>query len=341
MNQKRTFLFNLEWYEVLRGYAEGVRMEVYEAIMEYAHSGTLPELGPLANMAFSFIKREMDYNRDQYEATVAKRQEAGRLGGRPKKQMDSEKANGSDEKQKKQMVFSESIYDNVYVNDNVNDNEDEEKKKREKEISSLDLDISSDDRLLEAFETFRKAYPGQKRGAQVELDNFVRKYPQQWRKIVPQLLPSLERALAWRAKAKRAGEFIPEFKHLSTWLNNRCWTDEFPDVGVQAQAPPDEATIRRRREKELAEQAELEQEQEKQRLSQRYRERVQTAFTDSAPMDLVQYMLLGFDSITDDALSEAICNIERGALVLPRGMDLANKRYDPELKLIINTHPPI
>lgn len=329
MNAKKTFLFNLEWYEVLRGYAEGVRMEVYEAIMEYAYSGTIPELGSLSNMAFSFIKREMDYNREQYEATVAKRQEAGRLGGRPKKQMVSEKADGFGEKQKKQMVFSESIYvnDNVYDNDNVNDNENEEKereKEREKEISSFDFDFDSDDRLLAAFEQFRQAYPGQKRGAQVEFDSFVRKYPRQWRRYVPELAPALEKMLAWRARARKAGEFVPELKHLSTWLNNRCWTDEYPDVGV---APQNEE---RRRLKERERQREQQDDERRKQLRARYRRRVPDASTDQAPMDVLQYEMMGFDSLTDEELGKAIERINEGALVLPTGIEEMLKHpYDP------------
>lgn len=37
-------------------YPPEVRLEVYDAVIEYAESGTLSELRPLAKMAFSFIK---------------------------------------------------------------------------------------------------------------------------------------------------------------------------------------------------------------------------------------------------------------------------------------------
>lgn len=58
---KKTFLFNTEWKEVLMEYPAEVRLEVYEAAIDYAASGTLSELKPLAKMAFSFIKKEIDY----------------------------------------------------------------------------------------------------------------------------------------------------------------------------------------------------------------------------------------------------------------------------------------
>lgn len=58
----RSFIFNTAWQEVLMDYPPEVRLEVYDAIITYAASGTLPELKPLAKMAFSFIKKEMDCN---------------------------------------------------------------------------------------------------------------------------------------------------------------------------------------------------------------------------------------------------------------------------------------
>ena len=57
-----------------------VRLEVYDAIIEYVASGKLSELKPLSKMAFSFIKKEIDYNNDRYQETVAKRSEAGKKG---------------------------------------------------------------------------------------------------------------------------------------------------------------------------------------------------------------------------------------------------------------------
>lgn len=74
------FLFNTEWTEVLNGYPAEVRLEVYDAIIRYVQSGTLSELKPIANMAFSFIKNEIDYNTKQYEETCKKRSEAGKKG---------------------------------------------------------------------------------------------------------------------------------------------------------------------------------------------------------------------------------------------------------------------
>lgn len=78
--RKDTFVFRIAWQEVLRDYPAEVRLEVYDAMIEYVASGTLPKLKPLANMAFSFIKRDIDADEARYAETVAKRAEAGRKG---------------------------------------------------------------------------------------------------------------------------------------------------------------------------------------------------------------------------------------------------------------------
>lgn len=52
-----------------------------DGVLEYMRSGKIIEMKPLAKMAFSFIKRELDYNNERYESMVSKRSEAGRKGG--------------------------------------------------------------------------------------------------------------------------------------------------------------------------------------------------------------------------------------------------------------------
>lgn len=77
---KESFVFRISWQEVLMDYPPEVRLEVYDAIIAYAASGTLTELKPLAKMAFSFIKRDLDIASEKYQDVVAKKAEAGRKG---------------------------------------------------------------------------------------------------------------------------------------------------------------------------------------------------------------------------------------------------------------------
>ena len=57
---RKSFVFNVAWQEILLDYPAEVRHEVYDAVIRYAASGTLTDLKPMAKMAFSFIKKEMD-----------------------------------------------------------------------------------------------------------------------------------------------------------------------------------------------------------------------------------------------------------------------------------------
>lgn len=123
---KRSFVFNIDWRDVLMDYPPEVRYEVYDAIIEYAASGKLLELKPLAKMAFSFIRKEMDYNNKRYLETVSKRREAGKKGmaTRYGNNKDSEDLTNVTNDNKTNTCYQDltkltNATDNV--NDNVND----------------------------------------------------------------------------------------------------------------------------------------------------------------------------------------------------------------------------
>ena len=79
-SKKKSFIFNVEWQEILLDYPAEVRLEVYDAIIEYVATGTLSELKPMAKMAFSFIKKEKEYKTKKYNDNVAKPSQAGKKG---------------------------------------------------------------------------------------------------------------------------------------------------------------------------------------------------------------------------------------------------------------------
>lgn len=129
---RKQFLFNLEWVEVLMGYPKEVRYEVYDAIMRYVQSGEIPELKPTAKMAFSFIKKEIDYNDEKYQSVCDRNKANGKKGGRPKKADKNEESGRFSknrtvlEKPKKADGFSvlkNAEIPPLYDNDNDNDND--------------------------------------------------------------------------------------------------------------------------------------------------------------------------------------------------------------------------
>ena len=122
---KKSFVFYVEWRDVLMDYPAEVRYEVYDAIIEYAASGKLSELKPLAKMAFSFIKKDMDRNQEKYNGKVETNRENGKKGGAPL---------GNSNARRKQPKTTETTQNNRTVeqttettlnendNDNVNEN---------------------------------------------------------------------------------------------------------------------------------------------------------------------------------------------------------------------------
>lgn len=113
-----SFIFYKEWKDAIADLPNDMRLEIYEAIIEYGTSGKLPTLKPIANVAFNFIKTGIDRNSEKYSETLERRREAGKKGGLAKannaKQDVANLANASDTKQS-----VANLADNV--NDNVND----------------------------------------------------------------------------------------------------------------------------------------------------------------------------------------------------------------------------
>lgn len=77
------------------------------------------------------------------------------------------------------------------------------------------------------FDQFRVEFPGTKRGLKTELENFLKKNKPE---VVELLLPALNKEKNHREQLSANKHFIPEWKNLSTWINQRCWEQEFTDV---------------------------------------------------------------------------------------------------------------
>lgn len=77
------------------------------------------------------------------------------------------------------------------------------------------------------FEIFRQAYPGRKGGFEVEFKNFIKKNNPE---VADLLLPALLAEIDHRKRAKTAGLFVQEWKHLPTWINKKCWLDDLPEI---------------------------------------------------------------------------------------------------------------
>jgi hypothetical protein len=79
--------------------------------------------------------------------------------------------------------------------------------------------------LENCFEIFRQNYPGTKRGFNIEIENLKKKH-KDWITIIPILSDSLNYQKSAREIKHRSGGFVPEWKNLQTWINQRCWEEE-------------------------------------------------------------------------------------------------------------------
>lgn len=79
--------------------------------------------------------------------------------------------------------------------------------------------------LKAVFEIFRRLYPGTKRGLETEFQNLTKKH-KDWRQIVPLLSDRLAYQVRAREDLIGKGEFVPSWRKLETWINQRCWEEE-------------------------------------------------------------------------------------------------------------------
>lgn len=144
-------------------------------------------------------------------------------------------------------VNSSQIFtDNVEQYDAISDADTPEasvRKEEEGEKSSVlctsgaPASVSKSSARLE-FEAFRKAYPGTRRGADVEWKAFCAKASPE---DVALLMPALLREKAHKEECARVGAFCPQWANLSTWINQRRWTMEFAaPVAPQARKTSEE-----------------------------------------------------------------------------------------------------
>ena len=107
------------------------------------------------------------------------------------------------------------------------ENENEDENKGVIEYKKEDIKQPTGSELI--FDEFRKKYPGTKRGNSTEYENFCKKHRDHCT-VLSLLLPALINQSAWRVEMSGAGMFVPEWKNLQTWINQRCWEMEKPVI---------------------------------------------------------------------------------------------------------------
>jgi hypothetical protein len=96
---------------------------------------------------------------------------------------------------------------------------------RSRSNSKSNSTVKSTDEDLAIFEEFRNEYKGFRKKADTEFNNFKKKH-KDWKEVLPDLKQLLICQMNQREVLRKSGAFVPEWKHLSTWINNRCWEEE-------------------------------------------------------------------------------------------------------------------
>lgn len=107
MADKKSFLLYLDYEQHFSLLTDDELGKLIRAIFKYEAERTEPDFlnAPIIAMCFSFIKSQLDRDREEYERRCETNSANGRKGGRPSKDT---KANGFKEKQQKAIGFSDN-----------------------------------------------------------------------------------------------------------------------------------------------------------------------------------------------------------------------------------------
>lgn len=83
--EKASFLMYLDYEDQFNIMTDEQIGQLMRAIIKYEKTGEVPNLDGMLKMAFSFIKTQLDRDREKYEARCEKNRENAKKGGRPRK----------------------------------------------------------------------------------------------------------------------------------------------------------------------------------------------------------------------------------------------------------------
>jgi len=92
-------------------------------------------------------------------------------------------------------------------------------------IKDKDKDKDKDKEEKLVFDSARVIFKGTKRGLETEYSNFQKH--KDWKESLSKLKSSIEAETNHRQALSEKGEFLPNWKNFQTWINNRCWENEY------------------------------------------------------------------------------------------------------------------
>lgn len=121
------------------------------------------------------------------------------------------------------LLCEHDAYKNFIYVDNKGMNVNNERQSREE----VKREENNKNDFFDSFKDFQNIYPGKKRSTETEFENFKNNIDN-WKEIIRLLIPAIQKEETFRKKAKEEHRFFPDPKDLQTWINKRCWEQEFP-----------------------------------------------------------------------------------------------------------------
>lgn len=193
--EKDTFLMRGAYRRQFAKLSMEERGQLITAILDYESGEDVGELSPLVELAFSFIKDDLDYNAERYEKKCETNRQNGAKGGRPK---------GTKKEEAPSSPNDEDATDTQ--SQPAEPAEPAEPPEQEKPAND--------------FERFWEAYPKKVRKAAAR---------RSWKAIKPDedltqtILKAIELAKASPQWTKSGGRFIPD---PSRWIEEKRWEDQ-------------------------------------------------------------------------------------------------------------------
>lgn len=119
MAEKKSFVLYTDYQKHINKLTDEEAGTLFKALFKYAEKEELPELTPMADMAFSFISAIMDRDNEKWEEIKKKRSEAVKKRWEKEKQTDT---NDTNVYKCIQTDTNDTVNVNGNVNVNVNDN---------------------------------------------------------------------------------------------------------------------------------------------------------------------------------------------------------------------------
>lgn len=105
---RNSFVLYTEYAKHIKLLSMAQRGALLTAIMAYETGEEMPEMDGMTQMAFSFIKEQLDRDSERHESTCQKRSEAGKRGGRPKANVSSDEEEKTNEIKKSNCFFEKA-----------------------------------------------------------------------------------------------------------------------------------------------------------------------------------------------------------------------------------------